>query len=101
MKLNNPFSEKTRLLFFYNYECFWCGQNGWDAGHHILGRVSNSPLNFGPIHNTKCHIGNHELESFEAQSKLLKKTLAYLLQDGYTLTEQDKQFKASYGKYYA
>jgi hypothetical protein len=100
MKLDNPFTDDTRRLFFYNYECFWCKQNGWDAAHHILGRVSNSPLNFCPIHNIKCHIGNYELDSFEAQSKLLKQTLRFLLADGYILTEEDKQFKKEYARFY-
>lgn len=101
MKLNNPFSEDTRRLFFYNYSCFWCGQNGWDALHHILGRVSSSPLNASPIHNHQCHIGNYALDSFENQSILLKRTLAYLLEEGYELTEEDKQFKAEYARFYA
>lgn len=99
--MRNPFSHETRNLFFYNYSCFWCGQNSWDALHHILGRVSSSPLNASPIHNLQCHIGNHALESFEAKSRLLKQTLKYLLSEDYTLTAEDKQFKETNKKYYA
>lgn len=100
MKLRNGFTEETRRLFMYNYSCFYCKQNGWDAGHHILGRVSNSPLNFCPIHNLKCHIGNGRLDGFEVQSKLLKLTKAYLEAENYRLTEQDREFLKKYSKYY-
>jgi len=100
MKLNNPFSDATRRLFTYNYSCFYCGQNGWDAGHHILGRVSNSPLNFSPIHNIKCHIGNGRLDGFDVRSTLLRKTLSFLQDEGYILTKEDKEFMEKYKQYY-
>lgn len=100
MRLRNPFTNETRQLFEYCYECFWCRQNRWDAGHHIMGRVSNSPLNFCPIHNIKCHIGNYALDSFENQSKLLKRTLEYLTNDGYILTPVDKEFMEKHERWY-
>lgn len=100
MKMKNNFTENTRLLFFYNYDCFWCGQNGWDALHHILGRVSDSPLNASPIHNLKCHIGNGSLDSFDNRSKLLKKTKRFLEEEGYVLTDKDKEFLEENKQYY-
>ena len=100
MKLRNPFTDETRRLFMYDYACHWCGQNNWDAAHHILGRVSNSPLNFCLIHNITCHIGNYALDSFESRSKLLKQTLQYLIGEGYILTEEDIEFKNKYSQYY-
>lgn len=100
MKLRNAFSQESRMLFFYHYDCLWCGQNGWDALHHILGRVSTSPLNACPIHNLKCHIGNSALDSFESRSKLLKNVRNILLLTGYVFTTEDKQFIIKYKKYY-
>jgi hypothetical protein len=98
--LKNSFSEETRELFTWNEECWVCSENGWDCIHHILGRVSDSPLNCAPIHNFRCHIGNGKLATFAMKSKLLKKTLKYLLQKGYVLTEKDKAFKKKYFRYY-
>ena len=100
MKLRNAFSEETRELYTFNYECFWCGQNHWNCLHHILGRVSDSPLNSCPLSNFECHIGNGKLDTFDVQKMLLKKTEAYLLKQGYVLTRQDKEFKKKYERYY-
>lgn len=100
MKLQNGFTEQTRVLFFYRIKCFWCEKGGWDALHHILGRVSSSPLNAAPIHNSTCHIGNGALDSFENRSRLLKGTFAYLMSTGYRLTDEDKQFVKDNKQYY-
>lgn len=100
MHLRNPFSKETRFLFEDFWHCCWCGRNGVDALHHILGRVSSSPLNAAPIHNLKCHIGNGALDSFENRSKFLKSTLKYLLSIGYVLTEEDTLFMQKYKNYY-
>ncbi len=99
-KLKNDFTEETRELFFWNQKCWWCGANHWDCLHHILGRISNSPLNAAPVNNFDCHIGNGKLSRFEAKKDLLKKTLEYLLESGYVLTKEDKQFKSKYKRYY-
>ena len=99
-KLKNDFTEKTRELFFWNQKCWWCKQTHADCGHHILGRVSNSPLNYCPINNFICHIGNGKLSQFDVRKKLLKKTLEYLISTDYTLTKKDKEFKNKYKKYY-
>jgi len=100
MHLQNNFSDETRALFIFNYSCFWCGTNGQDALHHILGRVSDSPLNACPIHNHKCHIGNGSLATFEVQKKLLQKTFNYLKSNGYSLTTDDKMFIRANARYY-
>lgn len=100
MKLNNDFKEEDRYLFLYKLECDICGQNNWDALHHILGRVSSSILNASTVHNFKCHVGNGKLSQFEAKKKLLKKTLDFLIESGYVLTKKDKKFKLKYQKYF-
>lgn len=100
MKLQNNFSEENRALFIWNYNCFWCGRSGCDALHHILGRISDSPLNACPIHNQICHIGNGDLSTFEVKKNLLQKTLKYLLKNEYILTAKDKKFKEENRKYY-
>ncbi len=98
--LKNTFTEKTRELFIWNNKCWICEQNKPDALHHILGRVSVSPLNACPIHNFKCHIGNGMLATFRMKSVLLKKTLKYLLNHNYKLIKEDKVFKEKFEKYY-
>lgn len=98
--MRNPFSEETRELFRYNHECAWCGMNQPDALHHIMGRVSSSPLNASPIHNMKCHIGNGTLENDESRSMLLKWTLEYLYKEGYRFTEADSEFYQTYSRLY-
>lgn len=100
MILKNSFSPETRELFIWLYECAWCNQNRWDAGHHILGRISNSPLNFCPIHNQKCHIGNGFLSRFEVKKKLLSQTYEYLKRTGYVLTDEDELFISKNKRYY-
>ena len=100
MMLKNEFSEETRELFIWNKECWWCKKNHWNCLHHILGRISNSPLNVAPINNFDCHIGNGKLSQFEVKKNLLKKTLKYLKENGYVLTVKDKKFKMKYKQYY-
>ena len=98
--MKNNFSEETRELFIWNKECFWCGMNHWNCLHHIMGRVSDSPLNAAPLNNFDCHIGNGKLSLFENRSKFLEKTLCYLERSGYTQTKKDKAFKKKYARYY-
>ena len=92
MILKNPFSPETRELFIWNYDCWICNMNNWDSGHHILGRISASPLNFCPIHNQKCHLKNGKLSTFEVRKELLAKTYEYLKKSGYILTDEDRLF---------
>lgn len=97
--LNNDFSQKTRYLFLYNNECWECGQNGIDAGHHIVGRESNSPLNFAPLHNARCHIGKSF--SDEKTGYYLVRTWHFLTEKvGYVPDEKDLEFKAKHDRLY-
>lgn len=98
--MKNNFSEETRELFIWNNTCWVCNMSHMNCLHHILGRVSDSPLNVAPINNFECHIGNGKLSTFEVKKKLLKKTLAYLTESEYILTKKDKEFKKKYEKYY-
>ena len=90
MKLKYPFTEETRNLLLYEYNCRDCGRS--DRGlelHHILGRCSNSPLNMYLI-CTHCHkvIGHSQAE----ESKYLQQTIKWLLLYGYGLKEDDITF---------
>lgn len=102
--LHNDFSEKTRWLFSDNYDCWECGLNRPDAGHHIVGRgdgnskLEISPLNFAPLHNFRCHIGKSF--SDDKTAHYLVKTLKYLLFNNYELTETDRAFIDKYYKLY-
>ena len=93
MKLQNPFSQQTRELFRDVWECGECTLNGQERGgltlHHILSRVSSSPLN-GIILCGVCHgkVGHAQ----EEHIKLLRKTLAYLIGQGYKLQDKDRSF---------
>src|SRR3990167_8781389 len=98
--MKNDFKEKDRELFFWTTGCWVCRKNHADCLHHILNRVSDSPLNAAPINNFDCHIGNGKLSLFETKIKLLKKTLDYLLENDYELTKKDRDFMKKYEKYY-
>lgn len=77
MKLRNPFSEETRLLFLYVYACFDCGRS--DRGvelHHITGRNDNSPTNAFPICRV-CHVKvKHNDEEHKKYKQITKDYLA-------------------------
>ena len=92
--MRNPFTPKTRELFTWNYACWECGRNSGLELHHIMKRISNSPLNAAPLCH-KCHAPesrNTPIHSDENSSKYLKKTLAYLLSNGYVLNKVDREF---------
>jgi hypothetical protein len=98
MKLKNDFSLKTRALFCYEYNCWECGRS--DKGvelHHILGRVSSSPLNCCPLCRS-CH--QKEVWLLENKKKWLKKCLKHLLKDNYLLDKKDLCFYQENRKYY-
>ncbi len=100
MKLKNSFSDETRLLFEWPCECWWCGQSHANSLHHILGRLSDSPLNAAPINNLECHIGNGKLSRYSIKKRFLQKTKQYLLENNYKFTKEDKLFIKKYNKYY-
>lgn len=103
--LHNGFSSETRNLFLYNNECWECGTNKPDAGHHIVGRglgdstLETSPLNFAPLHNQRCHIGRSFTD--EITGYYLVHTFHYLTEKcRYVPTDQDLAFKAKYQRLY-
>jgi hypothetical protein len=98
--MSNEFPPKTRDLFFWNKECWWCSRPHANCLHHTLGRISSSPLNAVPINNMECHIGNGKLSNFEVRKKLLKKTLEFLKKEEYQLTKDDKFFMKKFSQYY-
>lgn len=101
------FSEKTRDLFDMGGYCIdWeDGCNDADCLHHILGRVSNSPLNAAPLNNFRTHQpeGRKNLDAIhskECRSRLLKKTKRFLEDQGYQFNKKDLEFLQTYKKYY-
>ena len=93
LRKDKDFSQNTRNLFVYNYECFRCGKNRWDVAHHICDgnfEEADSPLNFGCLCNYPCHIG----WSFDDKltSKFLYKALKYLYFNKYKFTKKDISF---------
>jgi len=99
MNLKNDFLEKDRDLFAWVSSCWSCGLDHCNILHHILGRVSNSPLNAAPLNNFKCHIGCN-INDYKTKKKFLQKTYFFLKAEGYTLKEKDKEFIKDNKKYY-
>jgi len=105
--MHNEFSDSVKALFRDNcFSCWECGQNGWDCGHHILGRISSSPYNFAPLHNDKCHlnrngcIGAGDIHTFYSRSLYLKKTRMFLSKVGYRPNIEDLKFLEANAEYY-
>jgi len=98
--------------FSENYVCWWCeisepDKKKWnrpDCLHHVLGRgakYNNSILNAAPVNNFNCHINCHpKLKKKENITKLLQKTVAYLLENGYVFNDDDRMFVSKNRKYY-
>jgi hypothetical protein len=86
--MKNNFSEETRLLFMYCKRCWNCGNTPVEL-HHILGRVSNSPLNCYVI-CPKCHY-DHGIDK-NKKSAWLVQTLKFLLREQYEFTQKDLLF---------
>jgi hypothetical protein len=103
--LHNRFDKDELYIWNFWHKCLWCGQNKWDAIHHIISRSSpqykegsfnTSILNGAPIHNTRCHLYNPDLHRVEIEIKLLNKTLCALQAQGYRLNEKDREFMSAY-----
>jgi len=88
--LLNPFSEKTRELFIWNYTCWETGLSLPLELHHIYGRISNSPLNAAPLSREAHERG--DIHSRSKRTKYLNKTIKFLDAQGYKLTKKDKEF---------
>ncbi|MFW5902973.1 MAG: hypothetical protein ACOCTT_03730 [archaeon] len=97
----NSFSQEDRELFVWNDECWLCGKKHSDCLHHILGRVSSSPLNAAPLNNFQCHIDKeHILGRTEIKREFLVKTYNYLKKQNYDLTKKDKEFIKNNKRFY-
>lgn len=101
MPLSNDFTEKTRSLWIFRYDCDICGCNRNLELHHILGRISNSPLNASLLCNS-CHYRNHSQQPFTEEEKMmiLQKTIKWLLKNNYQFSEKDNIFILNNKKYY-
>jgi hypothetical protein len=96
MKLKHGFSNETRHLYLYHWECFLCGCNGWGRGgleiHHIMGRVSSSVFNSsclcGACHSTMGH-------STKEHRRIFLETLQFLKRIKYKPTDEDWYFLES------
>lgn len=94
MKLRNPFSEKTRLLFLYEYGCWNCGLSGQGLElHHREGRCSASPLN-ACLLCPRCHSKGKRDKDFK--KRMEKKILEFLEREEYTLNNEDEDFYTEY-----
>ena len=89
-QLDNPFSQKTRLLYLYVFSCFGCGRS--DRGlelHHITGRDSSSAFNACPLckdcHVKVIHIQTEERRYFNINQH-------FLSSERYQPIEEDWQF---------
>lgn len=100
----NDFEDETYFLFFdggYS-DCWHCGANHADCGHHIFGRggrkgPESSPFNFAPLNNHQCHLPHHGFHvSDEGKKRLFERTLCYLYGIGYKLTQRDEAFLEKY-----
>ena len=110
MALKHRFNEEhLQEAWGFQNHCFYCGENGWDAVHHIISSSSNayqnlkcnaSVLNSCPIHNHKCHLYNSDLHRPETEKLLLKKVLMVLSANGYKFKPIDRQFISAYQEYY-
>lgn len=95
MNLKNPFTQETRELYRYRYDCMLCGFSA-DGGlelNHIWGRVSASPYNASLL-CVSCH--GHIGHSQEEHAKLFVLNSRYLAQIGYKPTPDDMQFIDDY-----
>jgi len=105
MRLYNPFASETRELFRDVWFCWgvtedgsWCGSNGNGRGgmelHHIMGRRKGqtyltSPLNAALLCGHCHHAVRHSLDEHR---QLFAKTLSFLREQGYQVTDTDIEF---------
>jgi hypothetical protein len=98
MKLKNPFSDETRALFIFENTCWNCNRPNPEL-HHILGRVSSSPLNAYPLCPT-CHSRHIEMKGEENIRKFLRQTITFLVSINYKFNEKDIAFYEKYKERY-
>lgn len=89
MKLCNPFTQETRLLYLYRYDCDKCGSNRSLELHHITGRGSASPLNASLVcHDCHEHLNHNENE----EQELFMINILFLIKEQYKITQNDIEF---------
>ena len=107
MKDKNDFNKEDLARWYEGtYQCFWCeltklDKKKWDYAncfHHILGRrgeYNASILNSFFINNELCHLPHHALlRRKQNRIRLLRKTLEWLMSQGYEFTKLDVNFMA-------
>ena len=95
MKLKNPFPSEVRELYIFENCCHECGSNQMLELHHILSRVSSSPLNCRLL----CHKCHTNYTNFD-KGLLLRKQLEWLVLIGYKFKDVDYDFYNKYIRYY-
>lgn len=87
--------------------CWYCGMSHADCFHHAVGRgngdseCESSILNAIPLNNHLHHLPIHGmLCTKENTAILLRKTMRYLLSQGYDFDEKAKLFIIKYREYY-
>lgn len=105
--MKHPFGPKTVALFG-GALCWACvveekGACTPDCGHHIFGRVSNSPFNYAPMNYWDCHVrhdgkdGGHARHTmYERRQQYLRLTILWLASRRYRMTNKDKLFLEKY-----
>ncbi len=102
---HNSFSPETQFMFLEDnyWESWGSGKNNANCLHHIFGRgkeegCEKSPFNAAPLNNFDEHLPYHgHWMTREGQKFLFEKTVAFLSEKEYTLTEDDNQFLEKYG----
>lgn len=89
MHLKNPFSEHTRNLYLYRWDCDKCGSNQRLELHHITGRDSNSPFNASLVCNN-CHA--HFNHNQDEERFLFGRNFRHLKKVQYKITKDDEEF---------
>lgn len=85
------------------WQCWMCGCNHADCGHHIFGRgrqegCEKSVLNYAPLSNHYCHLPKHGfLQTDEGKTLMFNKTLEFLSDRDYILKPIDHEFLEKYG----
>lgn len=109
MELADRFKNEVRYFWEDNYHCIICGENGWDALHHIVnpstdvyvkGKHNTSIYNSCPIHNFGCHLDKGDINRRETVSELLIKVFEFLDAMGYEPKEIDYKFTTIYKDLY-
>lgn len=106
----NRFNREEKKIWMGWDECLRCGENRWDALHHIItptdfniyssGKHNTSMLNSCPIHNYPCHIGEDSKLHDMIGELLVKSKHALTEWQDYELTELDYEFLDNYGHLY-